>query len=85
MSGRVTHAGATAPAGTVVAERDLHSPTAPTAPWWSASADDHRPIEVFQGQQGFLRGTMRGFARTRHLDGLGPSCRSGSHAGPTGG
>jgi putative photosynthetic complex assembly protein len=29
------------------------------------------PIEIATGQNGFLRGTLRGFARTRHAEGIG--------------
>jgi len=36
------------------------------------SAGAHQEVARFKGEQGFLRGTLRGFARSRHLDGLGP-------------
>ena len=32
---------------------------------------DRHEIAVFSGEQGFLRGTMRGFVRTRHLAEVG--------------
>lgn len=31
------------------------------------------PIDVATGQNGFLRGVLRGFARTRHADEVGPA------------
>jgi putative photosynthetic complex assembly protein len=34
-------------------------------------ADQNRVLDVMTGQNGFLRGTLRGFARTRRADGVG--------------
>ena len=34
-------------------------------------AGDAQPVEVLRGEQGFLRGTMRGLARTRKAEGIG--------------
>lgn len=34
-------------------------------------AETGRPIEVLTGEQGFLRGTLRGLARTRKAEGIG--------------
>ncbi len=34
-------------------------------------ADQGRVLDVMTGQNGFLRGTLRGFARTRRADGVG--------------
>lgn len=71
--GRVTHAGASVPTGaTLVAERDLRfTDRGDGAVVVSAGADRHE-IAVFEGEQGFLRGTLRGFVRTRHLSDIGP-------------
>jgi putative photosynthetic complex assembly protein len=33
---------------------------------------DNAPVAVLTGQNGFLRGTLRGMARTRRSEGLGP-------------
>ncbi len=34
-------------------------------------AGQDRPLQVLTGEQGFLRGTLRGFARTRKAEGIG--------------
>lgn len=71
--GRVTHAGSLAlPKASLVAEQDLRFLDRADGAVIVQSGRDGHEIAVFQGQQGFLRGTLRGFARTRHLSGLGP-------------
>lgn len=70
--GRVTHAGAYLPPATQVAERDLLFFDRDDGAVLVESPVDRHTIQVFQGEQGFLRGTLRGFARTRRLAGLGP-------------
>lgn len=71
LVGRATHAGAYMPPATQVAERDLLFYDRDDGAVLVQSPD-HQTVKVFQGEQGFLRGTLRGFARTRHLAGLGP-------------
>ncbi len=70
--GRVTHAGVTIPGTSLVAERDLRFLDRDDGAVVVKSAKDGHEVAVYTGEQGFLRGTLRGFARTRHLSGLGP-------------
>lgn len=70
--GRVTHASVTIPGTTLVAERELRFLDRIDGAVIVQSAQDGREVAVYTGEQGFLRGTLRGFARTRHLAGLGP-------------
>lgn len=70
--GRVGHAQVGVPGETLVAERDLRFADRDDGAVVVQAAKDGREIAVFTGQQGFLRGTLRAFARTRHLSGLGP-------------
>ena len=70
--GRATRSGDDTPAATAVQARDLlFYDRADGAVLVEAPADNHA-VDVFTGEQGFLRGTLRGFARTRRLAGLGP-------------
>jgi putative photosynthetic complex assembly protein len=59
------------PPGTPTAQRMLEfadrSDGAVVVTW----VDQHRVRDVMTGQNGFLRGTLRGFARTRRADGIG--------------
>jgi len=71
FAGRLTHAGAYMPPASPVAERELRFFDRADGAVLALDADGHT-VDVFQGEQGFLRGTLRGFVRTRHLDGLGP-------------
>lgn len=68
--GRMTHAGVYVPEASQVSSREL----------LFLDRDDgavvvltpeRKVVQVFTGEQGFLRGTLRGFARTRHQAGLG--------------
>ena len=70
--GRVDHASATLPNTRPVTSRDLQFFDRADGAVIAVSPTDGHTVDVFQGEQGFLRGTMRAFARTRHLDGLGP-------------
>jgi putative photosynthetic complex assembly protein len=72
LIGRATHAGAYRPNAAPVAERDLLFFDRADGAVLVEAPIDHQIVHVFQGEQGFLRGTLRGFARTRHLAGLGP-------------
>jgi putative photosynthetic complex assembly protein len=69
--GRVTHASVTLPGTSLVAERDLRFLDRADGAVIVQSAQDGHEVAVYTGEQGFLRGTLRGFARTRHLSGLG--------------
>ncbi|MDT7953148.1 MAG: photosynthetic complex assembly protein PuhC [Acetobacteraceae bacterium] len=70
--GRATHAGGGLPKAALVAERDLRFSDRADGAVVVQSARDGHEVAVYEGEQGFLRGTLRGFARTRHLSGLGP-------------
>ncbi len=74
--GRVSGIGAEQPVSTAITARDLRFEDRPDGAVlvYDAGADRSRsaaPIEVATGQNGFLRGTLRGFARTRHAEGVG--------------
>ncbi len=71
FTGRATRADSSLPGASVTAERDLQFFDRDDGAVLVQTPRDHRTVAVFQGEQGFLRGTLRGFARTRHLDGLG--------------
>jgi len=58
--------------GIVVAERALRFADRSDGAVVISLADSGRVLDVAQGQNGFLRGTLRGFARTRHENGIGP-------------
>ncbi len=60
------------PPGKIVAERALRFADRSDGAVVISLADSGRVLDVAQGQNGFLRGTLRGFARTRHEDGIGP-------------
>ncbi len=70
--GRINHAHSAPDNAHVILQRDLTFEDRDDGAVVTRAAADHHVVEVFQGQQGFLRGTMRGFARTRHLENLGP-------------
>lgn len=70
--GHVSHANVNVPDAKLVAERDLRFFDRDDGAVVVSSGRDGHEVAVFKGEQGFLRGTMRGFVRTRHLDGIGP-------------
>ena len=71
-TGRITHIGAVQTTGTLVAARDLDFADGVDGSVIVTDARDGSPVQVFTGESGFLRGTMRGMARTRRIDGIGP-------------
>ena len=77
--GRLSGMGATQPISTVLAERSLRfeDRSDGAVVVYDAHRDptdrNAKPIEVATGQNGFLRGTLRGFARTRKQEGIGES------------
>lgn len=71
-TGRMTHIGAVQATGTLVAVRDLDFADGTDGSVVVTDARDGSPVQVFTGESGFLRGTMRGMARTRRIDGVGP-------------
>jgi putative photosynthetic complex assembly protein len=71
-TGRITHIGAVEATGSLVAARDLNFADGADGSVIVTDARDGTPVEVFAGENGFLRGTMRGMARTRKSEGVGP-------------
>ena len=71
-TGRITHIGAVQATGTLVAARDLDFADGIDGSVIVTDARDGSPVQVFTGESGFLRGTMRGMARTRKSEGVGP-------------
>lgn len=71
-TGRLTHIGAVETTGSLVAARDLCFADSPDGSVVVTDAKDGSLVEVFTGENGFVRGTMRGMARTRKSEGLGP-------------
>jgi putative photosynthetic complex assembly protein len=69
--GSLTHAGAPLQSGEVVTERNLVFADRADGAVVVTNAADHRTVEVLEGQNGFLRGTLRGMARTRHAEKIG--------------
>ena len=71
-TGRITHIGAVQATGSLVAVRDLQFADGADGSVVVTDARDGSPVAVFTGENGFLRGTMRGMARTRKSEGVGP-------------
>jgi putative photosynthetic complex assembly protein len=69
--GRMNGSGVEPPRAPVTAERNLRFADRPDGAVIVSNADTGQLIDVMTGQNGFLRGTVRGFARTRRADGVG--------------
>lgn len=72
VAGRMTHSSVVETTGAVVAARDLRFADAADGSVIVTDAQDGAPVERFVGENGFVRGTLRGFARTRRSEGIGP-------------
>jgi len=70
-TGRLTNIGAVETTGSLVAARDLRFADGLDGSVVVTDARDGAPVEVFTGENGFVRGTMRGMARTRKSEGIG--------------
>lgn len=70
-TGRLTHIGAVETTGSLLSARDLRFDDSPDGSVIVTDAKDGSLVEVFTGENGFVRGTMRGMARTRKSEGLG--------------
>jgi putative photosynthetic complex assembly protein len=70
--GRVTGLGAPQPMGKATAERNLRFEDRADGGVIVTDTSTNQLLDVMTGQNGFLRGTLRGFARTRRADQLGP-------------
>ncbi len=64
-------AGAPPADGTAVATRDLRFEDRADGAVLVFDGSASTPFQVVTGENGFLRGTLRGMARTRHSEGLG--------------
>ncbi len=68
--GRLTHVEAPQ-TGSVIASRDLQFLDNLDGSVLVRSAQDQQTVEVLTGENGFVRGTMRGLARNRRADNIG--------------
>ena len=71
-TGRMTQIGAVQTEGSLVAVRDLQFADGVDGSVIVTDARDGSTVAVFTGENGFLRSTMRGMARTRKSEGIGP-------------
>ena len=72
VAGRMTNSAAVEkPTGSVVAARDLRFADGADGSVIITDARDGSPVEVLTGENGFIRGTLRGLARTRRSEGIG--------------
>ncbi len=69
--GSLTGHGVEPPAAKATAERTLRFADRADGAVIVSLADTGQVLDVMTGQNGFLRGTLRGFARTRRADGIG--------------
>ena len=60
------------PTGPILISRDLRFEDGADGSVIIREAGQERPIQILTGEQGFLRGTMRGLVRYRKAEGLGP-------------
>ena len=70
--GRMTHVADVNQAGSRVQQRDLVFEDRADGAVVVRDAAGLRPVAVFTGENGFLRGTLRGLARTRKAEQVGP-------------
>jgi putative photosynthetic complex assembly protein len=70
--GRMTGSGVEPPTAPVTAERNLRFADRADGAVIVSLGDSGQLVDVMTGQNGFLRGTLRGFARTRRAEGVGP-------------
>jgi len=59
--------------GSVVVSRDLRFNDREDGAVVVTDARTEQTVDVLTGEQGFIRSTMRGLARARHSEGLGPA------------
>ena len=70
VAGRLTNAVHPAPTATRVDERDLRFEDRADGAVLVFDGQSAVPFDVVTGENGFLRGTLRGLARTRHSEGI---------------
>ena len=71
--GRMHGAGVEAPTAPITAQRILQFADRPDGAVVVRLASNGQMLDVMTGQNGFLRGTLRGFGRTRRAEGIGPT------------
>ncbi|MBC7799836.1 MAG: photosynthetic complex assembly protein PuhC [Gemmatimonadaceae bacterium] len=71
IGGRLTNDGVVAQTGSVVSTRELRFADGPEGSVVVTDAKDGAVVEVFTGENGFVRGTLRGLARARRAEGVG--------------
>lgn len=71
--GRGTDAGTIQPAGSAVTQRELRFEDRSDGAVIVYAGADSRPLDVLTGENGFLRGTLRGLARARRMEGASPA------------
>lgn len=71
VAGRIIGPGPVAETGSVVVARDLHFADRADGAVVVTDARTDQTVDVLQGEQGFVRATMRGLARARHSEGIG--------------
>lgn len=72
-AGRLSLAPEAPATGTPVAARDLVFEDRDDGAVVARAAGSGRTVEVFEGENGFLRGTLRGLARTRRAEQASPA------------
>ena len=71
VAGRIAGTGPVEETGSVVASRDLRFADRADGAVVVTDARTEQTVDVLQGEQGFIRATMRGLARARHSNGDG--------------
>ena len=72
VTGRIFGPEAQPPVSVVQVERDLRFADRSDGAVVVTDVADNHQVAVMTGQNGFLRGTLRGLARTRRSEGVGP-------------
>jgi putative photosynthetic complex assembly protein len=73
ITGRITNAAAPPPVATMVDGRDIRFEDRADGAVLVFDGNSAVPFDVVTGQNGFLRGTLRGLARTRKSEGIDSS------------
>jgi putative photosynthetic complex assembly protein len=71
VAGRIAGSTQVEETGSVVASRDLRFADRADGAVVVTDAQTEQTVDVLQGEQGFIRSTMRGLARARRSDGIG--------------
>ena len=71
VAGRLTATGPVPETGTAVATRDLRFEDGPAGSVLVRNAQTNATIDTLTGENGFIRGTLRGLARNRKAEGVG--------------